>query len=722
MTSLLKSGFTTSHQTNKEVWPLCPLLRYIVASFCAFLAAAASATAGDGKPGQALALLAGTQSSFPVTWLIAGLLMASLFALALYLAHTARRRAKKAEAANRELQQQVQGLKRAGETLSQLASIVESSDDAIIGKTLDGTIVSWNPGAERIYGYSAEEMIGEQISVLVPPERPDEVIQILKEIRWGKRVDHFETVRMRKDGTQINVSLTVSPIKDATGEITGASTIARDITGRKRAEEALRESEERYRDLVEHSEDLICTHDLEGRFLSVNRAFVRHLGYERAEDLLGRKLSDFLASDVLYMFDAYLDTLTKERYAHGLMKVLTRDGDERIWEYRNSLRTEGLAKPVVRGIAHDVTERIQAEGMLAKRTERMHALRAATLEITRELDLRTLLDLMTRKAAALVGAMSGAVYLWDDVSQLLSVQAWSSLGEWTRGKSLRLGEEIAGVVAQRREGMIVNDYQASPYASSLFLERAGFTAVIAEPLLCHDKLIGVLAVNNEGTWQTFTEEDRDILGVFAVEAATAIENARLYSALADSKRRLEQLYDLGLAMQECRTLQAGLDLILKGARTVLGFDRMNILLADPEGTRLNAVASLGVEEPLDQIHVPLGPEGGGIARAFLERRDIVWEGFGPVPSEWRLAHPYSEINAFRSRCFVIVPLIVRGVAIGVLGADNKSSQKPIPVETIHLLKTFAARAALTIDDARLYEEVTAHAKELGRKVEDQATG
>jgi GAF domain-containing protein len=131
------------------------------------------------------------------------------------------------------------------------------------------------------------------------------------------------------------------------------------------------------------------------------------------------------------------------------------------------------------------------------------------------------------------------------------------------------------------------------------------------------------------------------------------------------------------------------------------------------------VASLGVEEPLDQIYVPLGPEGGGIAKAFLERRDIVWEGSGPVPEEWRLAHPYSEIKAFRSRCFVIVPLIVRGVAIGVLGADNKFSQKPIPTETLHLLKTFAARAALTIDDARLYEKVKEYARERGPTVEDR---
>ncbi|MGH7372393.1 MAG: GAF domain-containing protein, partial [Candidatus Methylomirabilales bacterium] len=368
---------------------------------------------------------------------------------------------------------------------------------------------------------------------------------------------------------------------------------------------------------MEHSEALIFTHDPEGRLLSVNRAMVRRLGYERAQELLGRKLSDFLASDVLSLFDIYLQTILKEGQAYGFMKVLTRTGEERILEYHNSLRTEGSATPIASGIANDVTERMRAERALERRTKRIHALRTSTLEITRELDLKALLSLITRRAAALVGAVSGAVYLWDETAKVLLAQTVYSSGEWTRGRSLRLGEETPGIVAQRREGMLVNDYWTSPYASSLALERAGFTAVIAEPLLYHDRLVGVLAINNEGTWQTFTEEDRDLLGLLAVEAAIAIENARLFAALSDSKRRLEELYELGVAMQEHRTLQAGLDLILKGAQTVLGFDRMNILLADPEGTRLSAVASLGVEEPLEQIYVPVGPEGGGIAKAFL---------------------------------------------------------------------------------------------------------
>ena len=139
----------------------------------------------------------------------------------------------------------------AEEERARLAAIVESSDDAIIGKTLEGTITSWNKGAERIYGYSAEEAAGEPISMLVPTERPDEVPEILQKIRRGEKVEHFETVRMTKDGRRLDISLTVSPIKDIEGSVVAASTIARDITDRKEAEKRLREAKGRYRTLVE---------------------------------------------------------------------------------------------------------------------------------------------------------------------------------------------------------------------------------------------------------------------------------------------------------------------------------------------------------------------------------------------------------------------------------------------------------------------------------------
>jgi two-component system, chemotaxis family, CheB/CheR fusion protein len=121
-----------------------------------------------------------------------------------------------------------------------LAAIVESSDDAIVSKTLDGTVTSWNPAAERLFGYTAEDMVGRPISILAAPDRKNEMPVILESIRRGEKVDHYETVRRCKDGSLVDISLTVSPIRDETGRIVGASKIARDITAQKRLEERQR--------------------------------------------------------------------------------------------------------------------------------------------------------------------------------------------------------------------------------------------------------------------------------------------------------------------------------------------------------------------------------------------------------------------------------------------------------------------------------------------------
>ena len=130
--------------------------------------------------------------------------------------------------------------KRAEASLSRLAAIVESSEDAIVGKALDGTIMSWNAGAERMFGYSAGEMLGRHISILAPPERPCEVPAMLERIKLGERVDHFETVRVRKDGRRIDVSVTISPIRDVSGKVLGAAAIKREITEQKRVNEEIR--------------------------------------------------------------------------------------------------------------------------------------------------------------------------------------------------------------------------------------------------------------------------------------------------------------------------------------------------------------------------------------------------------------------------------------------------------------------------------------------------
>jgi PAS domain S-box-containing protein len=140
---------------------------------------------------------------------------------------------------------------KADKAIGLLAAIVESSEDAIVSKTLEGIITSWNRGAERLFGYTASEAIGQHISLLIPANRMHEETVIIERIKKGERIEHFDTVRLRKDKTQFDISLTVSPLRDASGTIIGASKIGRDITQRKQNERALRESEDRYRTLAD---------------------------------------------------------------------------------------------------------------------------------------------------------------------------------------------------------------------------------------------------------------------------------------------------------------------------------------------------------------------------------------------------------------------------------------------------------------------------------------
>lgn len=177
--------------------------------------------------------------------------------------------------------------RQAEQAAQHLAAIVTSSDDAIIGKTLEGIIVSWNTAAERMYGYTASEIIGRPIAILSPPELASQIPATLARVRRGERIDHLDTVRLRKDGTPVDVSLTISPIRDAAGAVTGVSVIERDITGRKRAEQALRRSEARSRRLVDANIIGIFIGDLSGRVSEANDAFLKISGYSRDDMFSG---------------------------------------------------------------------------------------------------------------------------------------------------------------------------------------------------------------------------------------------------------------------------------------------------------------------------------------------------------------------------------------------------------------------------------------------------
>jgi len=234
-----------------------------------------------------------------------------------------------------------------------LASIVESSDDAIVSKSLDGTVTSWNRAAERIFGYSAAEMIGRPITVLAVPESYEDMRRILETIRRGERVVHYETVRKTKDGRIINVSLTVSPIRDARGEIVGASKIARDITDRKRAEQENASLLEEVRQAVEGRDKFLAmlAHELRNPLAPLKTSI--HLLRLRGEDpsVLAR-VRDMMDRQVTQMSRLVDDLLDASRITRGLVTLvreridLARIARLAVEDHRSQFETSGVTLEV----------------------------------------------------------------------------------------------------------------------------------------------------------------------------------------------------------------------------------------------------------------------------------------------------------------------------------------------------------------------------------------
>jgi len=230
-----------------------------------------------------------------------------------------------------------------------LAAIVESTSDAIISKTLGGIVTSWNKGAEDIFGYSAKEMIGKSVSVLAAPGRVDEMPGILARVARGKRVVALETERRRKDGRVIQVSLTVSPVRDLKGKIVGASKIVRDITAAKRMQDELAEREQQFRSILETVPDAMIVIDAEGVIQSFSSAAERVFGYTAAE-IRGQNVSRLMPSPYREAHDGYLDRYrrTGERRIIGIGRVVVaqrKDGTTFPMEL-----SVGEAKPGARGL------------------------------------------------------------------------------------------------------------------------------------------------------------------------------------------------------------------------------------------------------------------------------------------------------------------------------------------------------------------------------------
>jgi len=266
---------------------------------------------------------------------------------------------------------------------AQLAALVSSSDDAIVSKTLDGTITSWNAGATNILGYQADEMIGQPITRIIPPELHQEEKQILVRLHRGERIQHCETIRLAKDGRRVDISLTVSPLFNQSGKVVGASKVARDITERKLAEQALRETAARLRTLTETAVDGVILIDARGVVLMFNPACEKLFGYS-ADTVIGENVKMLMPQPYRHEHDRYItnyrDTRDPKIIGIGREVIgLRKDGSTFPMDLSvGEARQDG--ESIFVGIIRDLTSRKRTEAELEQaRAELVRVARVTTL-------------------------------------------------------------------------------------------------------------------------------------------------------------------------------------------------------------------------------------------------------------------------------------------------------------------------------------------------------
>jgi PAS domain S-box-containing protein len=258
----------------------------------------------------------------------------------------------------------------ADKAIGLLAAIVDSSDDAIVSKNLDGIITSWNKGAEHLFGYPPEEAIGQHISFVIPADRQDEEVMILERIRRGERIEHFDTVRVRKDGTLVDISVSISPVKDAAGRVIGASKVARDITERRQVEQVLAERAL----LLDLSNDAIFVRDGADRITYWNKSAAELYGYSR-EEALGRVTHELLHTEFPEPLERITKQLDRDSRWGGELVHRRKDGTQIVVISRWVLNRDDRGnRKCVLETNNDITQQKQSERLLRESENRLRTL------------------------------------------------------------------------------------------------------------------------------------------------------------------------------------------------------------------------------------------------------------------------------------------------------------------------------------------------------------
>jgi len=607
--------------------------------------------------------------------------------------------------------------RRAHEESERLAAIVASSQDAIFSKSLDGTVLTWNAGAERLYGYTADEIVGRPVTVLAPPDRADEIPAIMQRLARGEQVRALETVRRRKDGTLLDVMITVSPLRDAEGRVTGASTIARDISRRKHADAALRASEARYRRLIETAEEGIWLLDPAGVTTYLNERMAAMLGRPAAE-VLGRPFTDFVPPDSRADASAILARRREGSPQRHDLRLVRGDGSG-LWALVSLspvLEDEGGAWGGTLAMVTDVTERRRAE-------ESVRFLAEASRVLAQSLDRATVLQEIAQLAvprladycvvALADGGAGGPAHVYaahDDPAKLPVLREVAE--RYARdpapgGLIRRVLDTGAPALAEELTPEQVRASGADEEGVRLTLELAP-RSVMAVPLRVEDRLGGLILLATAHSGRRYGPADLELAEELARRAATALENARLHEAEHGARRAAERaaeqnarLQAVTAAMSEARTPGEVAGAALRQCMEALGAAAGWIGQLSADGARVELLRSAGFPRAVQEQFRSVSLD------TRIPLTDVVRTGHMlAIPSRAELERMYPEVpdseQRARFEARVAVPMAVEGRTVGGM-VLNFTEAREFDEETRGYLLAVGRQSALALERARLFE-------------------
>lgn len=525
-----------------------------------------------------------------------------------------------------------------------LAAIIASAHDAIYGKDLAGTITSWNPSAERLYGYAPSEAIGQSIELIVPADRVQELAGLMQRLRQGERIEDWQTVRRRRDGELVDVSISISPLSDASGRVVGAATITRDTSERKRAQLQLRESEERFRTAFDQVAVGMAHITPDGRWLRVNQRFCDMVGYTRAE-LLKLTFEDLAPPE-----DVATDVENFQRLLEG--EITSYHREKRYLRKDGGLVWANLISTLVRDSAGAPTHFVSVIEDITDRKRADAALRASERRFQRLIDSNivgiTLSDLQGRITDANDALLQLVGYSREDL--LAGRLRWDDL---TPPEYRPLDERA--IEQARRTGA------ATPWEKE-YIRKDGTRVPV---------LIGFAVL----------DETAGTLVAFILDLTDRKQAENRQRALADASR--------AFAAVSLR-LPTLFDTVVEFVGGRLGGDCALYLRSDDD-QRLKAVSR----------HRPGGADGVG----WVDVEELV--GRVSRTGQPLLVAPSTPASDAFGASLAAAPLQLKGGVAGVLVTRRAEALAAYTVDDLALLAELAERAALSIDNARLHQRVEA---------------